>query len=112
MGDGLGGARARHHANSISKQLNTISDLNAIESPRHLDPLGNLQGVDRQDMENQVNIASVPSLHPAIIMINYCSMSAGSKDSLSFQTNLNTITKIFLFLINNETNLIFKNTTN
>ena len=52
MGDNLGGRR--HHTNSISKQLNTISDMNVIESSKHLDPLGIFPGGDRADSENQV----------------------------------------------------------
>ena len=52
MGDNLGGRR--HHTNSISKQLNTISDMNVIESSKHLDPLGIFPGGDRTDSENQV----------------------------------------------------------
>ena len=63
MGDGLGGSRARHHANSISKQLNTISDMNILESSKHLDPLVIFPGGDRPDMENQVNINSPKSLN-------------------------------------------------
>ena len=56
MGEGLGvGGRSRLHANSFSKQLNTISDLNVLESSKHLDPLGNfVEGGDKQDIENQV----------------------------------------------------------
>ena len=53
MGDNLGGGR-RHHTNSISKQLNTITDMNVLETSKHLDPLGIFPGGDRTDMESQV----------------------------------------------------------
>ena len=41
-------------------QLNTINDLNAMDSSKHLDPLGIFPGGggDRQDLENQVTRCS------------------------------------------------------
>ena len=48
-------------------QLNTINDLNAMDSSKHLDPLGIFPGAgggggDRQDLENQVTVCSLSSL--------------------------------------------------
>ena len=54
MGENLGGGRNRHHATSISKHLNTISDSNVLESTKHLDPLGIFSGGEKADFENQV----------------------------------------------------------
>ena len=56
MRDNLGSGRTRHHANSFSKQLNTISDINLLESSRHLDPLGIFPLGEKADLENQVAI--------------------------------------------------------
>ena len=55
MRDNLVGVRNRHHANSFSKQLNTISDMNLLESSKHLDPLGIFAAGEKSDSENQVN---------------------------------------------------------
>ncbi len=55
MRDNLVGVRNRHHANSFSKQLNTISDMNLLESSKHLDPLGIFAAGEKSDLENQVN---------------------------------------------------------
>ena len=55
IGETLGG-RNRHHATSISKHLNTITDANAFESSKHLDPLGIFTAGDRTDFENQVSM--------------------------------------------------------
>ena len=53
--DNLGG-RNRHHATSISKHLNTITDASALESSKHLDPLGIFSAGERTDFENQVGM--------------------------------------------------------